>query len=563
MTTRVYRFGARMPVDRELVVAQLRAAHDYQNQLTEIERGRRDAMRALYDTPEIRDAEALLKQVSKSDRKAAKRALSALRRDRLASLPRDVACSWCDAGGACSVCDGDGIITRAKEINALAHDLQVGARALTRCYWGSYLDVESRAQQARAMPLYDEDGLAPSAPKFRRWEEPMRGQIGVQIQATKPLTWGDILRGQDTRVRVERRDGPFAMLWIRIGSDGRDPVWARVPIKMHREVPNAARVSWVRVSCKPLSCRDKPEYRERWSVEITADDPAPAVRSLDTTLDGAIAVSWSWDVVRTSIGTNGAEDGQAIRAASWRDTRGASGEVLVPESIVKGIRKPDGIRAVRDMIWNDAQPKIARAMKRDNATSPRCPKWLSDAAATLHLWRSLGRVHELTRRMRADDSARGDAYALLLAWEDRDRHLWDYERNARDEALRERREMYRVLAAQWARRYKIALLSDQDLSREARFGDDADVRFTVSPDQLRGALKNAFGDDWIEAAWRKDDKTEPAAWCERVCSAYLAGGARADMFAPRKEKTANAWASRKKKKAEKNTARREAANAAE
>jgi len=521
MSLKVYRFGARMPLDRDLVVAQLRAAHDYRNELIQYERGRREAMRALYDTPEIRDAEALLKQATKSDRKAAKRALYTLRREVLEAR-RD----------------------EAQAINALHHELQLGARALTRCYWGSYLDVESAMQQARAAPLYDEDGLTPSNPRFLRWREPMQGQIGMQLQASRPLTTADAMRGADTRVRVERRDGPYATLWIRVGSEGRAPVWARVPIKMHREIPNAATWKWVRVSCEPRSLRDNPEYRETWSVEITVDDPAPRARDLDTSRDGAIALSWSWDVLAN----------ESIRVASYVDTFGRRGDIVCPASIAKGIRKPDGIRAVRDMVWNEEQKEIIHRIKR-NANAPR---WLVEAANTMHLWRSIARVHELARRCRIEGIAEGPAYEALHKFVERDLHLYDYEKNARDEALRERREWYRLHACWIARTYRHALVSDHDLSREARWGDESDVRFTAAPDQLRGAIKNALGDDAIVAYW--DHEPE---WCERACAAYLVGGARGEMFAERKEKTSNAWAARKKKKTETMTARKEAANASE
>jgi hypothetical protein len=507
-------------MNRDLVVSQLHAAHDYRNTLTEIERGRRDAVRLVYETDEIREAADALKHATKSDFRARKKALYALRREAMEANQEEI-----------------------QRINGLAADLQRGARELTHTFWGTYLDIESQAQQARADPLYGDDGLTPHAPRFVRWRDPMQGQLGVQIQ--RLTTTVDVLAGKCSYVRVERRDKGYATLWLRVGSDGRDPIWARWDIKMHREVPNAARWKWVRVSCVPRSFRDKPEYRETWTVEITVDDPAPDARSLDRTLSGAVAISWSWDAMPD----------ESIRVASWRDTRGQVGEIVVPVSITKGIRKPDGIRAVRDLVWNDAQPKIARAIKESQDATP----WLVEAANTMPYWKSLGRVHELARRYRVEGCTSAvAAYEMIHAFCDRDLHLADYERNARDEAIRERREMYRVLAAQWARTYRHVLLSDHDLSREARRGEDSDVRFTASPNQLRGALKNAFGADAIMATWDKEE-----GWCERACAAYFTAGARSEMFAQPKEKTTNAWASRKKKKQEKEAARKPDGNAAE
>jgi hypothetical protein len=540
MTVRVYRFGALPPLDYELVREQLRGAHDYRNELTAIERGRRDAMRLIYDTPEIRDAEALLKQTTRSDRLAAMRALYTLRRETMTAA-----------------------IDEAKRINTLAHEMQLGARALARCEWGTYLDVESAMQQSRGAPLYARGGIDPASPRFLRWREPMNGQIAVQIQSTRPLTTANAFRGGDTRVRVERHDAEHATLSLRVGSSGRAPIWARVLIKISRAIPDAASWKWVRVSVRANN------WREVWSVEITVDDPAPRTRDLDTAKSGAIAVSWCWDP----------RDDQSIRVAQWHDTFGDHGEVILSPWHVKGIRKASDLRAVRDMIWNhlviaDRDDPTAGLLPRAIQRSrDKLPTWLREAGNTMHLWRSLRRAHDLARRWREErcDAAR-DAYEMLDAWEfgthaDRldsrrsangDYHLWEYETNVRSQSLGARRDFYRVLAAQWARKYAHALVSDHDLSREARFGDESDIRFVAAPDELRGALKNAFALDWIETKWDRKES-----WCERACAAYLSGGARGEMFAKRKEKTSNAWAARKKKKVENGTARKEAANAAE
>jgi hypothetical protein len=101
------------------------------------------------------------------------------------------------------------------------------------------------------------------------------------------------------------------------------------------------------------------------------------------------------------------------------------------------------------------------------------------------------------------------------------------------------------------RGYKRVLLSDQDLSYQARRGDASDVRTTASVHELRMALRNAFGEeDAIDAKWRLPASEDARRWCERVRDAWKAGGARGDgVFAARKEKTTNAWQARKAKAA--------------
>jgi hypothetical protein len=532
MNRRVYQFGCLSPSAGELLVReQLRTAHEYQNDLIAIERGRRHALRLVDATDEVREAESVVRAATKATHTAAIAALRAARRAARATASDELA-----------------------RIQALDDSIRRGARALTRCYWGSYLDIEARHQQSRSAPLYADDAVTPSDPHFRRWSG--KGQLGVQLQCG--LSTRDALSGTDTRVKLvlgppQHRGRQYGVLWMRIGSDGGDPVWAQWPIKCHRSVPDSAIWKWVRISLR------REGLREQWSVEITVDDPASRARDLDTDLTGCIAVEWEWSPL---------DDG-GLRVARWCDDHGQSGVIVLPAQIATGIRKPDGIRAVRDIVLNDLRPKLQRALQERREP---LPSWLAEAAATMHLWKSPGRFRDLAARWRRErcDAARV-AYEMLDAWEmGTESHLYAYESSARGEALRERREWYRLLAARWARQYRTVLLSDQNLSREARWGDDGDRRFTAGVHQLRGALQNAFGDESaVLALWRDaPSETDERTWCERTRDAWVAGGARGDgRFAKRQEKTLNAWAKRKAAKAAKragqDTARNVAANTAE
>lgn len=516
MTTRVYQFGCRPPTEgAHLVAEQLRAAHDYANVLTTIERARRASLRAIDDTPETRAAVDVVRAATKSTRKVAIAALRAARKVAREATKEQL-----------------------EEIAALEHTLLVAARESTSCYWGSYLDIEAAHRQARSAPLYDDDALTPSDPRYRRWRDhlPNEGQIGVQLQGGLPTS--DALAGTDSRCKLIMRDGPYGTLWLRVGSDGRAPVWAQVPVKVHRRVPDAAIWKWVRLSLR------REGLRARWTVEITVDDPAPPARSLDRSLAGCIAVEWSWYVPFDNE-TNG------LRVAAWHDGQGRHGEIILPVGIVRGIRKPDGIRSVRDIVQEGMRGRLQTVLRH----SGDLPLWLAQARDTLHLWKSAERLYELEAKWRGEryDGAR-EAYEILDAWRLRDAHLYDYEAGARGEALRERRDWYRCLAARWAREYRSVLLSDQDLSREARWGPESDRRFTAGCSELRGALRNAFGLDAHDARWRDEmhgsEQEDLPPWCERAIGAWMVGGARKEaMVLERKEKTGNAWATRKAKKA--------------
>ena len=533
MTLRVYRYGCLPPIEGvDVVRAQLRAAHDYRNDLVAIERGRRAALRAIDDTPEVRDAIDRVKGAAKKDRPAA---VTLLRTARKAA--REVASE------------------DLSRIQALDESIRRDARALTPCYWGTYLSIEAAHQQARSAPLYGNDAITPSDPAFVRWRMPMPGQVGIQIQATRPLTTAEALRGQDTRVRLVMSGPVYGVLWLRVGSEGRDPVWAHVPIKLHRAVPDAATWKWVRVSVRPRGTR------EVWTCEITVDDPSPPARSLDGGLDESIAIEWDWTQL---------DDG-SVRVASWADSRGRTGEERLPARIVSGIRKAEGLHAIRDLVADDVRSRVARELRECGEV---LPPWLVHAREALAMRGaakvSIAWMRDLVHRWRRErcDVARR-AYERLDDWWIRDAHLYDYETGARRNALGWRRDVYRCLARRWGGEYRTVLLSDQDLSREARFGEEASVRQLASVHELRDAVRNVFGGDAVGARWRdKPDEEDERSWCERSRDEWMAEGARKeDKFTLRQEKQGNAWAKRKAKKvvprAEHEPAREAVSNPAE
>ena len=507
---RVYQFALRTPVENEpLARAQLLAAHRYRNQHVAIERGRRWAVRLCEASEEVDEAVALVQSATKSTRKDALKDLRAARKAAREAHADELA--------------------RIAELDA---DIRRNARAHTSSYWGSYLTIEQSSDQVRRMPIYEPDGLTPSDPRFVRWTG--AGQIGVQLQggALTP----DVLAGRDTRIRLI--DG---VLWLRVGSEGRDPIWAKWPIVQHREIPSGADWKWARVSLR------KEGPWERWSCEITLEIPGEHPRNLDKDPQGAIAVEVTWD-----------KPGDALVVARWRDDAGRTGTIELSEYDEQGIRKPDGIRSVRDQLLNDLKKRLPRAYAE--CRGDLGPPWLGEAIDGAQYWRSQSRAHTLLTRWRAEkcDAARA-AYEILDAWWLRDMHLWEYEAGARGQALRRRREKYRVLAVTWSREYRHVILDDRVLSREARFGDASDLRFTAGPSELRQCLEHAFGGrngGNVTTHPVRDDaaksETEERDWCERAIDAWIAGGARATKKVS--ESTGvkgGAWSLRKSKKSQK------------
>ena len=534
MRTLVYRYGLQPPTDNsDLVAAQLRGAHRYRNDLTWIERERRKAVRALLCTDEIREAESVVRAATKSSRKAALKLLAAARKKEVEAKHDEIA-----------------------RINDLADELNKGAYALAECAWGTRLDIQSAAQKQRAMRLYDETGLEPGDPKFRRTRLDVRGQYPegqLAVQCQGGLRVGDAWTGTDTRVRLTRSPNGHrnCLLQIRVGSDGREPVWATFPdLVLSREMPDAGEITWVRVSHRvrgPMS---------QWSCEITVRADQPHPHALDVSLSGAIAVECVWH-----------PDGDSLRAADYRDSRGNSGKLVMPPRIVGGLRKASDIRSVRDTLRAAMAPRLIRAL---HESRDALPVWLAEAKATIEYWKSRDRFIALVKMWRAEkcDAARA-AYDLLQEWELRDNHLYEYETGARTNSLRARLDWYRNVAAQWSREYRYAVVDNRVLSREARWGEDSEMRFLLGPSELRTCLEHAFGYSCTVHPYRErlneDDERD---FCERAIDAWNAGGAREAKNANRiKHGQGGAWAARKKKKAdraaENGAAREVAANGAE
>lgn len=590
MAIRVYRYRLRPPTDgQDLVREQIRAENRYRNDLCSIERGRRAALRALEDTPDVRMAIDRLRSATRSTRKEASKSLSAARRQ---ARERASDCPMTDrshrahavlaALALISITSGKRppklVYAEAKResrraraeagdrlaaIALLDEEIRGNLYKHSPLAWGSKLTAHAAYDQFRRSDFYDDDGITARDPHYRpfgamrRWPEHTwgfgDGQLSVHIQ-NRILTTQSAQSREDSWVQIV--DG---VLSLRIGSDGRRPIWARWPIARSRDgVPSTGaragwhrgrmgrdlrdlpqgQITWVRVRCShsgPLG--EGRDRGEMWECSITVDETAPTnritvpppVRRL-----AALAVEVTWD-----------KPGDELVVARWRDSLGSAGIIALHPRLVGGLERASNIRSVRDTERQRAQGDVQRLISDSRDSKPA---WLLQAAATLHLWRSAGRLHDLARRWRGErcDAAR-EAYDRLQEWEARDAHLWSYEDGARSGALRRRLDFYRCLAKQWAEVHELVVIDDRRLDREARFGDASERRFQAGPSELRDAIVYVFGESrvkrlpWREEVSEEDDRD----WCERSLDAHMAGTAR-DGRTPKRtvHGAGGAWASR-------------------
>lgn len=495
----VFRYGLRAPTEgADLVREQIRRAHSYRNTLTEIERGRRAAQRAMLT--ECGDV-AALDAAAKSADEVVERAARAIKSAKAAGRTRAVAPEPREALTAARVAKRDAVqalrtarralredadvASRRDAINEISAGLRRNARAHCGVYWGTYLLIEAEDEAARKAPLYD--GAEPNDPRFCRWSG--GGAIGVQVQGGEDAA--ALVDGDDTRIQIvrvadrnaARASTRFAVLRMRVGSDGRAPVWASFPMVMHREMPAGARVKAAAVHLRHIG------PREEWYATITLDTSAcePA-RTLGPC--GAVAVDIGWRV----------RDGEKLRVAYWTGEDGGNGEVVLDTRTVSGLRLPESLRSQRDRHFDSARAALRAWL--DGRTDT--PAWLREATRFLAQWKAPAKLAALVGRWRANRwDGDGDGYDAIERWRYHDRHLWQWESDQREGALRRRRDVYRTEAAQLAKRYGHVVLEDFDLRDVTRRPalDSAEKtnetarsnRQLAAVSEFVGALRNAFG----------------------------------------------------------------------
>jgi hypothetical protein len=450
--SQIYSYGAHAPTTNgALVEAQLWAAHRYRNALVELERSRRTRvaealqthdpgllaleaqMTALADTLATVRAD-LRRQHAYARRHAVtedqRREIAALR-DRLARLRVDV-----KARKTQLFADG-----RLRAMLAAIDDeiaaRQKSLRAASALYWGTYLAVEEGLARARHGP----------PPQFHRWMGD--GKLAVQLQGG--LAVADAFRGEDTRLRlVPVAAGAYAPgaprrlrrthAYLRIGSDRRAPVWAEVPVVLHRPLPANATIKWVYLLRRHVATHAE------WRLQFVVTQ-AEGFMKADAASMGTVAVDVGWRRLASGL-----------RVAYWVGDDGMEGQLVLPEAILTRLRKVEALQSLRDTNCNAMRGALVGWLHEHSH-----PAWLQERAAGLTAWRSPARLAALAAHWR-DRRFAGDQaiYRALEAWRVQDKHLYEWQAHQRQRTLRWRDELYRHFAAGLRRRYRTCVIEDTD-----------------------------------------------------------------------------------------------------
>jgi hypothetical protein len=456
MSTRIYSYGASEPIEGLEgpggVREQLRDAHSYRNWFVELERERR----AFVDEFVVRivpDLGPVNAEIARLDA-AIEAARAAVRQGNVQRRSRECPEDESQAIQALKR-ERAPLYGRQRELRRQGFDSAEweGPQAeIQEWYTG---EEKVRRELASQLIAWGTRGAIETAvkstrrgapPRFRSW----RGDSKLAVQVQKGITSAEALACEDLRVRVEahpegvwvpgsRRPQKLgtAILWFRVGSEGRQPRWAKIPFWLHRPLPEDARVKWVYLIRRRIGLHD------RWLVQFVVDLATERAKGLGT---GTVSIDIGWRV----------RPGRRLRVAVWRGEDGREGELVLPKGWIDERKKCDDLRSIRDVAFNEAKAFLA-------ASLGDTPTWLVEEARTFAQWRRPGRLARLVALWRDRGGPGNRVFSLLWNWRRRERHLYSYEANLSDQLQARRLDLYRCFAADTGKRYARVKLERMDL----------------------------------------------------------------------------------------------------
>jgi len=456
LPSRIFSYGANAPIEGlDLVNEQMKLAHRYRNSLVELEHSRRkkvnEALAKL--SPRLVEVEELLIVADQKVEDAADAIRKASGAARKKVRPPEMVAEMKQCKEVLKALRAERKQLRTflfasaaweqeqETLNAWTTVQQKELRANCGLYWGTYLHVEQSMAGTKTGP----------PPRFYRYDG--TGHLAVQLQ--KGLSPKEA-QENDPRIRIEvvpegvYRPGKNrpkklgnAIVHFRVGSDkSGDPIFARIPFILHRPLPEDAQIKWVHL------ISDRVGTHSKWLVQfVVSKESWPKA---DRATSGHVGVDVGWRMK---------EDG-LLRVAVWKGSDGQDGELTLPTNWLPAMGKTRHIRSIRDKNFDMIRPELVAWLKERQDL----PEWMKEPLTTMHQWKAQARLASFMIRWRTERFP-GDEQMFQKAedWRKRDRHLYDYESNLRDQLLAQRSDLYRNFAAKLRRQYKTAALEDLDL----------------------------------------------------------------------------------------------------
>lgn len=440
---------------------------------------------------------------------------------------------------------------RSQEIEDRAKARVKELRRSMGLYWGTYLQVENAAKSMRKG----------APPAFRPWHK-RKDKIAVQFQGGASI--GDLLSGKDTRAQLTLSRRPRAIpgtnrgdnklqgnLKIRVGSQGRDPIWAEVRLVYHRPIPTQAKIKWIYLTRRPLS------YGSRWSVQFVLE--ADSWQKPDLATEGYVGIDVGWRLrpdgsLRVAVwaGSDGREGGLVLpawwlkehtkikeqqakrnnklnevrqifldlvedlyqRSVRTLDLPGDTEDLLKDQDLIT-IRDLTRIQPIvlQEILGTDQYPEVRSAMTRRGLRIGK------DARAWIRQSNSAPRFMDLS------DCLLSSGVWLpqeIWDWRKKEKHWRDHERHLDDQLQGSRRDLYLRQVAFLTREYATLAIEDLDLSELHRRFDLLERDGDMSDDLIKtnfriACLSSLF--DAIKQRARHVDQIDPefTTMCCHMC----------------------------------------------
>lgn len=480
---KVLKYGAYKPTNRDALENQFRLANRYSNSLVEVvreHRERRNRMRlskvgegGLKRAAEVEDAIAAIesevaalteeikaehirqrsrriKLPAKTRLKEVKKELRGLKYEQR-KLARDVKLSGEDTA-TLNAERKAAINGRNNEFSSLGLD------------WGTRWRVYQK------MPHLMKSS---TPPKFKSFRNVRRKQVALQFQKRRRAgeKQDDYVRWRDLFIenklfwleRLDKNDG-------KTSNRARKRTWYRAHMRIGKTDPQGEYdyISFDVILHDMPGIHDemvvrsvtlqqsKVGPRERWHLMLTVD--APPVESVPKGTVG-IDVGFRRQPAQATKSCDG-RMGDELRIGHWAGSDGRDGELILPKWMLDKWASANHIRSLRDTAFDGIKAAIGEWLK-SHKHEP-----LKEHVVAFSQWKSCNRMQSLVRVWR-DNRVKGDESIFIQAekWRKSDYRMASAEGHLYESFTNARREFYRVLAANLAKRYRYVALEDLDLRK--------------------------------------------------------------------------------------------------
>lgn len=466
MPTMVYQYGARRPLNADLVMPQIREGAIYYNKIIEAERKRRAAYDELVKTDEVRSIEneielvevgtAVLKKkaadlrqeagVEKkcaADMTLAQPSLKASTRIHLAARLEAIKAEQADVKAAQAAAEQKRAKlyvdlsdarkshrnaaleeSKATLMQAFFDECKAIYHAHPNLFWGTKNALRAAADKSiEASRKFKAGQPPPAPPKFRRWE----GEGSITAQAIKGASatvfWMEPAApapGADPNSKRSQK-APRMLAKLRIGSnEDRSGIYAEIPIIMHRPLPPGAEIRQATLHRRMIA------NHERWLLDVTLFVAEPEA----TGARGVTGVDLGWRKVDGGIRVGMVYNGKDFN------------ELVIPSRLIEKAEHADSLRSIRDMHTNTIKTTLAAYF----GSLTDLPAWAKAAGVeSLAHWRREGRFSHLCRVWERHEGD-GKVWTALEAWRRQSLHLWQWECHERQAVVNARKDMIRKWA---------------------------------------------------------------------------------------------------------------------